>query len=412
LIPSEADFTAWGFLPNWLYVAFSALMYWIGFEASRAPSGRTPFDRPGSVGNALTLNAAAFLPVSVVMYGVQLLAVHGKPWLGSMASSWLSFVGYWLGLVWCLLILLRISHALQMKVWPALAVASSLTVMSLAIQTYWPAQLWYAKDDAQQDKPPAFMQLSQELFESQNKLLQSKLDALAPQRADQRDVFVLTYAPYAPENVFWKESEMVREVMGLRFDAASRGISLLNNPATTATHAWATPRNLERTLQALAAKMDREQDVLMLYLTSHGAKDFKLASSHWPLQTDPLTPQQLAHMLTSAGIKHRIIAVSACYSGGWIEPLKTEHSLIMTAADATHTSYGCGTRSDLTFFGRAVFDEQLRKQTRSLEQAFATAVPIIKKREEDAGKDDGFSNPQIFVGAAIKTVLPELEKSP
>ena len=71
--------------------------------------------------------------------------------------------------------------------------------------------------------------------------------------------------------------------------------------------------------------------------------------------------KELREALDAAGIRHRVIAISACYSGGWIEPLATEDSLVMTAADAEHTSYGCGHRSELTFFGRAVFDEALRK---------------------------------------------------
>ena len=81
----------------------------------------------------------------------------------------------------------------------------------------------------------------------------------------------------------------------------------------------------------------------------------------------------------------------------------------MTAADAEHTSYGCGHRSELTFFGRAMFDEALRK-TRSFEAAFVEAVPVIKQREIDAGKEDGFSNPQIRVGEGIRPVLDRLSQ--
>ena len=81
----------------------------------------------------------------------------------------------------------------------------------------------------------------------------------------------------------------------------------------------------------------------------------------------------------------------------------------MTAADAEHTSYGCGRLSELTFFGRAVFAEQLR-ETLSFEGAFKAAVPVIKQREIDAKKDDGFSNPQIAVGKNIRGVLHELAK--
>jgi hypothetical protein len=81
----------------------------------------------------------------------------------------------------------------------------------------------------------------------------------------------------------------------------------------------------------------------------------------------------------------------------------------MTAADKDHTSYGCGSKSDLTFFARAVFDEQLR-ETLSFEDAFNAAVPVIKQREIDAKKSDGFSNPQIAVGKNIRAVLDELTK--
>ncbi|HEY8049157.1 MAG TPA: C13 family peptidase, partial [Ramlibacter sp.] len=90
-------------------------------------------------------------------------------------------------------------------------------------------------------------------------------------------------------------------------------------------------------------------------------------------------------------------------------PIADEHTLVMTASDATHTSYGCGALSRLTFFGRAVFDQQLHR-THSLEDAFKAAVPQIRKREESVGKDDGFSDPQILVGDKIRPVLRELEQ--
>jgi hypothetical protein len=81
----------------------------------------------------------------------------------------------------------------------------------------------------------------------------------------------------------------------------------------------------------------------------------------------------------------------------------------MTAADAQHTSYGCGRKSELTYFGRAVFDEQLRSGTRSFEEAFTRAVPVIRDREQKAGKSDGFSNPQLRAGEGIRSVLAALQ---
>jgi hypothetical protein len=92
-----------------------------------------------------------------------------------------------------------------------------------------------------------------------------------------------------------------------------------------------------------------------------------------------------------------------------IEPLANDDTLVMTAADATHTSYGCGRKSPLTFFGRAVFDEGLRR-THSFEDAFAAALPVIRQREIEGRKPDGFSNPQIRVGARIRPVLAAVAK--
>jgi hypothetical protein len=268
------------------------------------------------------------------------------------------------------------------------------------------ASPWYAQDTTA-DAPR--LRVSQEAFEAQQALLHQTLAALPGERPGVIDVYGLVYAPYASEDVFLRESSMVAGVLGERFDAAGRTVQLVNHVSTTQRLAWATPLNLERTIAALAQRMDREADVLVVYLTSHGASNFQLAADHWPLDVDGLTPQRLRKALDGAGIRHRVIAVSACYSGGWIEPLADPHTLVMTAADATHTSYGCGKLSALTFFGRAVFDEQLRK-THSFEQAFAAAVPLIKQREIDAGKDDGFSNPQIAVGEGILPVLKGLEE--
>jgi hypothetical protein len=155
--------------------------------------------------------------------------------------------------------------------------------------------------------------------------------------------------------------------------------------------------------------MDRENDVLVVYLTSHGAGDFRLEAANPPLELDTVSPGELRQALDNAGIRNRVIVVSACYSGGWVGPLADDHTLVMTAADATHTSYGCGRGSELTFFGRAVFDEQLRK-THSFEQAFAQAVPVIQRREEEARKPDGFSNPQISAGEKLRPVLQQLEQ--
>jgi hypothetical protein len=401
-VVGPAELNLWGLMPLWLFLPVLAYLLWLGFAAGDASPSQTT-----TVGNALVLIVAGLIPQALVNYVAIIIEVRNPLGLSPTQSAWWASSVYWLATAWLALAVIKVCTALDMPMQRAFWIALTNILVSVSIQNAWPGWIWTPVS------PPSEraerMEISQDQFEAQADLLKNDLTNLAAQEPSKRDLYVLTYAPYSSEDVFWKESEMVRSVIGQRFDAANRAVSLINNPKTGTSYAWATPKNLERALQGIAAKMDREQDVLMIYLTSHGAQDFKLASDFWPLKVESLTPQALARLLDAAGIRHRIIAVSACYSGGWVEPLKNDHSLIMTAADATHTSYGCGRRSELTYFGRAVFDEQLRNNTRSFEEAFAAAVPMIKKREEEAGKDDGFSNPQLFVGPGIKDALKALE---
>jgi hypothetical protein len=111
-------------------------------------------------------------------------------------------------------------------------------------------------------------------------------------------------------------------------------------------------------------------------------------------------------MLDGAGIKWRIIVVSACYSGGFIDPLKDEYTLIMTASAADRTSFGCGSESDATYFGDALFGHAFRVED-SFVKAFAEAKARIEARER--AEELRPSEPQLFVGQAMAAKLPKLE---
>jgi hypothetical protein len=265
-----------------------------------------------------------------------------------------------------------------------------------------------ADEDAGEDADVPVLELSQETFERQQQLLSTQLDAIAPQRPGVVDMYAITFAPYADVDVFMRESAVVADVMAQRFDTRGRTLQLVNNIATTDRLPWATPLNLERSIERMARRMDRDNDILFIHLTSHGGADGHLAASFSPLAMDALTPQKLRRWLDDAHIRNRVISISACFSGSWIAPLASDDTLVMTAADADHTSYGCGSKSTLTFFGQAMYDEQLR-HTWSFEQAHAASRKLIEQREKVAGKEDGYSNPQISVGPRIRERLKALE---
>jgi hypothetical protein len=403
-VPGLAEFSLRGWLAPWWGVAASVMLVWAILWDVRADATHP---RPAGVASWFALWVIANIPPTLVSQALAIAHVQQALPAGmenSLVFAWGSYLGLW---VWTIAIALRMGWHFGLR-------GRRLAWLGLGLVAIFGVNAWQFTErpwvaPAAQAEAPAGIVLNQENFEAQQALLQKGAEGLAPERPGVVDVYGLVFAPFAPEDVFLRESTLVADLLAQRFDAQGRVVHLVNHRDTMKTHPWATPANLKRAVAALAEKMDRENDVLVVYLTSHGASNFQLAAAHDPLQVDALSPSELRTALDEAGIRNRVIAVSACYAGGWIGPLASESTLVMTAADAQHTSYGCGKLSELTFFGRAVFGEQLRK-TRSFEQAFQAAVPVIKQREEEARKPDGFSNPQISVGEKIRPVLQALEQ--
>jgi hypothetical protein len=163
---------------------------------------------------------------------------------------------------------------------------------------------------------------------------------------------------------------------------------------------------LKTTFARIAQLMDPEEDILFLYLTSHGSKEHRFTLDFWPLQFNPLDPAVLRKLLDDSGIKRRVVVVSACYSGGFIEPLRSADTLVITAASSERTSFGCGNENDFTYFGKTYFDEALRK-TYSFVEAFERARPKIAAREKAQHFES--SEPQMAIGEGIKPALAALE---
>jgi hypothetical protein len=101
-----------------------------------------------------------------------------------------------------------------------------------------------------------------------------------------------------------------------------------------------------------------------------------------------------------------VVIVSACYSGVFLDPLKGDGTLVITAADADHSSFGCDDDRDLTYFGEAFLKDSI-PTTRTLEEAFRKAAKLIEQRETSEHKIR--SNPQMSVGAHMREKLMGVE---
>jgi glycosylphosphatidylinositol transamidase (GPIT) subunit GPI8 len=162
----------------------------------------------------------------------------------------------------------------------------------------------------------------------------------------------------------------------------------------------ATIEALTRSLHAVAKRLDTEKDVLFLILTSHGSPDGLAIKAGRLTQT--LTPSRLADMLANNGVRHKVVVISACYSGVFIPPLANPDVLVITAADANHSSFGCQDKAKWTYFGDAFFNVALR-QAVSLKDAFLEARSLVRKRELRERFEP--SNPLMAGGANVQSLL-------
>lgn len=266
--------------------------------------------------------------------------------------------------------------------------------------------LWLAVDDRTPTEPAASV-AEEELFHLQPQLLQEALGQLETQRPGVVDLYFLGVAPYAREDVFVREVMSVRELFDTRFDTAGRSLVLANSPQTLADVPIATLTNLRAALERLGEVMDPAEDVLFLFITSHGDERHELAFELPPLKLQQLTPGRLARLLDEAGIKWKVVLVSACYSGGFVAPLHDPDTLVMTAADARSTSFGCESGRDYTYFGQAYFRDALSRSF-SFVDAFELARQAVSERERAEGLPP--SNPQIEFGTAIRPRLQLLKQ--
>jgi hypothetical protein len=249
--------------------------------------------------------------------------------------------------------------------------------------------------------------LQEDLFHAQSGLLDAHVAALQPQRAGMADLYFIGFAPHGTQDVFGKELQSVSRLMQERFDAGGRSLLLSNDPATLADLPIASATNLGAALERVGEIMDADEDVLFLYITTHGSEDAELSVELPPLQLSQIRPAALSRMLRDSGIKWKVLVISACYSGGFIEPLRDENTLIITATDANNQSFGCDNGEDYTWFGKAYFDEALRR-TRSFTEAFEFARQSVAQLEHE--QKLAASNPQMYVGAAIKDKLTTLQQ--
>jgi hypothetical protein len=409
LLQLAAAYPAQSFNPYGL----NAAVAWIALELAVAAL----FIRPGARVTALSamfiLSITADLITSAIRLGFPLIApdaAEGPIWSSPITSTVIFVVAvvWWVGAMACVIGSFSEQSRLRAlgtaaAMWIGLFAANALVPHAPAFvpsdfdarnANWWEvAYAYYREKYGEQaaNVPPQVAQLEK----SQPGLLKAEIARLAP-RKDATNVYALGIAGWAEQDVFIKELDGGLDAIASVLPVKDRIVKLINNRATIGTVPLATPSNFAVAVHALGDAMNKEQDVLVLFMTSHGEQTgFALQV---PGKTIELTPQQVASTLDHEGIKNRVVIVSACFAGIFVPPLANDDTIVLTAADATHTSFGCAPERDWTYFGDAFFRQSLHPGT-DFAQAFNHARTLIQGWE--MMDRDPPSNPQGHFGPAL-----------
>ncbi|MGD0026278.1 MAG: C13 family peptidase, partial [Xanthobacteraceae bacterium] len=230
-----------------------------------------------------------------------------------------------------------------------------------------------------------------------------------PQRKGVTDIYAIGVAGWADQDVFAKELDGGLAAIASVLPIKDRTIRLINHRETIAHVPLANLQNFAAAVRAVGDAMDKDEDILILLMTSHGERGGFALQLPGNVTTE-LTPQQVASTLDAEGIKYRVVIVSACYSGIFLPPLANDNTIVMTAADDKSASFGCAPERDWTYFGDALFRQSLQPGT-DFQRAFDHARILIRGWELMEGAAP--SNPQAHFGPAlVGTLAPSFAAAP
>lgn len=248
----------------------------------------------------------------------------------------------------------------------------------------------------------------EQVFSAQPDAVRKAIDTLAPRTRGKPNVYAIAFGGDGSEDVFRNEAEYVDVLMSNRLGSPGHTLVLENNPASLATRPLASWTNLEAALDGLARVMDPREDILLLYVATHGGNDHSLLVDMDPIPLDQLDPEGLAEILGKHAFRWKVVVVNACYSGGFVPKLRGTGTLVLTSARSDRTSFGCGADSDITYFGRAWLADGLNA-TPDFIEAFGKARKEIAAWEAKESLEA--SEPQIDVGAGIEDKLAAWRKT-
>lgn len=181
-------------------------------------------------------------------------------------------------------------------------------------------------------------------------------------------------------------------------------------PADRALFGYTSPRLTDPDPDAMRTEIARMaqaatdgRDTVVVMLTSHGVPDVLAVKTAPDGPISEVSADQLADFLAPLSNDRQILILQACFSGSLIDELRAPNRIIMTAASAERSSFGCNPESDNTWFIKSL--NRSMAVGGSWQQVFARTVALVSAEEAAQGLPS--SNPQSFVGSAMRDIWTE-----
>lgn len=347
------------------------------------------------------------IPVIALAAFPLLQIANGLPWASmGVPAAWVGPVEDAV-LVWILATLVRIAWVAFEYRGSRRLVHSALAGVLLAAPIFFsswfmPVEPWFAPVGSGVADPNLPNPASEPVLTEQARILDDALADLDDGRPGVTDLYFVGFAGDPAVPAFRSDVNAARAVMDERWDTGGRSIALVNDPRTLLANPIATLSNLRDTLAEIGAAMDADEDIAMVYLAAGRGADGSLVARLPPLELVPISAADLRRAFDDADIRYRVIVVSACDAGDFIDELADDDTAVVVASRGSGSGDDCGANGASAAFGEAFFGEGMHRADR-IDEAFERARKILAERAPSL-------DPAIRIGPGIAARLADLRR--
>jgi hypothetical protein len=307
---------------------------------------------------------------------------------------------------WVVAVLLRSAWVAQGTA-PARAGRAAVAGLLLALPLYLPSGILPANPwwEIEGETLGELSAASEPVLALQRQLQDDALAELEDHAAGGTDLYFVGFAPDGAGGTWRDRMDAARRVMEGHWGASKRTLVYVNDPRTVTEAPIATITHLREALAEVAAASDPDEDVVMLYLGGRANPDGSMSVSLPPLDLVQLSGAGLRSLLDEQGFRWRVVVLSVCAPGPFIEALADDHTVVIANAGADAEVGECARRGEPVSFGDAFFNEAMPR-TNSLTAAFELARSRLADPEIAGGRRNV---PFLHIGAAIAGKLDSVK---